>query len=740
MRPGPETPASIAIGVVAHEEPARVRATIESIQVHTSGPYELIFLGDGPDAETLEQISSWPECHHSTSAEPLGMAACFNRLIAETTGDVTVLMEAGSICSPGWLDRMIAALFAGPRFGLAGPSTNLCWNEQRICSGRGDVKSRGEAAAAHFGAQVRTLEPLYSLADFCYAVRRQAAQEIGPADEAYGLGPCWEMDYNIRAQRLGWQGIWVCGAYVERWPFSRRRQRMEAQLIEQNKHRYQGKFCGRQLRGGNSFFRSHCSGDRCPNFAPRGGPSVEVLEHDDFVTCVMPTLNRPEWVRRSIDCFLAQNHSHRELLILDDSDVPQPGIPSDPRIRYERLPGWRTIGAKRNIGCERARGEWIAHWDDDDWYPQDRLTRQLAAIRSGDFDVCGTSRLYYLDREPHRAFRYEWGGGPRPWVAGSTLFYKKEFWRNNPLRDLQVGEDAYFIWRADAHKVLDLRDPDLCIASLHRSNTGRKDTSNAYWKPACFDEVEALTALPGPAFSTWPLISCIMPTADRRAFVHLALQQLKMQRAVPWELVVVDDGAQPVEDLVSGDERVRYVRLPRRASIGDKRNIACEHSRGEIIAHWDDDDWYGPDRLYMQTLPLVSGEADITGLINTHLLALPSGDFWSPTADLHHRMYTGDVSGGTLVFRKRIWMEGIRYPAANLAEDASLVRAALAKGNRLARVSGEGLYVYVRHSRNSWRFEAGRFLDPQGWTQIGRPPDFLPQDLEEYRAAAKSIR
>ena len=65
-----------------------------------------------------------------------------------------------------------------------------------------------------YGSAARTLAPVYSLGDFCYAVRREVVDAIGPADPAYGDGPGWEMDYNIRAARAGFAGLWVGGAYV----------------------------------------------------------------------------------------------------------------------------------------------------------------------------------------------------------------------------------------------------------------------------------------------------------------------------------------------------------------------------------------------------------------------------------------------------------------------------------------------------------------------------------------------
>ena len=89
-----------------------------------------------------------------------------------------------------------------------------------------------------------------------------------------------------------------------------------------------------------------------------------------------------------------------------------------------------------------------------------------------------------------------------------------------------------------------------------------------------------------PTDSVPPLVSCIMPTHDRRRFVPLALHYFLRQDYPHRELVVVDDGADPVADLIPDDPRIRYIRLNRRLSVGAKRNHAVRGARGELIAHW----------------------------------------------------------------------------------------------------------------------------------------------------------
>jgi hypothetical protein len=49
----------------------------------------------------------------------------------------------------------------------------------------------------------------------------------------------------------------------------------------------------------------------------------------------------------------------------------------------------------------------------------------------------------------------------------------------------------------------------------------------------------------------------------------------------------VDDGANPVRDLVPGDPRIRYLRLAEPHGLGAKRNFGCAQAWGEVIEHWD---------------------------------------------------------------------------------------------------------------------------------------------------------
>jgi hypothetical protein len=388
------------------------------------------------------------------------------------------------------------------------------------------------------------------------------------------------------------------------------------------------------------------------------------------------------------------------------------------------------------------------HWDDDDWYPSWRVSAQVRALQERSADLCGSSQVLYYDAVADTAWEYRYTTPGAPWVAGNTLAYRKSLWQQHPFPDIQVGEDSRFVWSHAQRPFADLVNPKLCIGAVHQGNTSRKDIHGTFWHALPSAHVHALWGddryfyggtREGARTAALPLVSCIMPTYNRRPFVLLALRYFLAQDYPNKELVIVDDGSDPIGDVVESLPNVRYLRLSSRGSIGAKRNLACQHARGEIIAHWDDDDWYAQDRLRYQVAPILLAEADVSGLENAFVLELATGAFWRTRRDLHQRMFVGDVHGGTLVYRKALWQEGIRYPEVNLAEDAWFLRRALARGKRLRRLANPGVFLYIRHGRNAWReFAPGTFLTPSGWERTTPPPLFSTTDLDSYKCFSTS--
>jgi glycosyltransferase involved in cell wall biosynthesis len=206
----------------------------------------------------------------------------------------------------------------------------------------------------------------------------------------------------------------------------------------------------------------------------------------------MPTYNRRRFVPQAIRYFLRQDYPERELIVVDDGTDPVGDlVPSDPRIRYVPLPERRTIGAKRNIGCEHARGKFIVQWDDDDWMADRRLRHQVAELLTRDVDVVGLSTVLYLDPFTGRSWRYEYPAERRLWVFDPTFCFRRELGRAAPFPDQNFGLCSRYFAHVPGISIGRLEDPSWYVGIVHPGNTSPK-TPNAWWHPYPFEEVRAL--------------------------------------------------------------------------------------------------------------------------------------------------------------------------------------------------------------------------------------------------------
>jgi hypothetical protein len=92
-----------------------------------------------------------------------------------------------------------------------------------------------------------------------------------------------------------------------------------------------------------------------------------------------------------------------------------------------------------------------------------------------------------------------------------------------------------------------------------------------------------------------------MPTFNQAAFIRRALESLRAQTFVDWELVIVDDGStDATPDAIAAylaDPRICYHRLATNHGLGAALNVATALARGGYLAYLPSDDVYYPDHL-----------------------------------------------------------------------------------------------------------------------------------------------
>jgi glycosyltransferase involved in cell wall biosynthesis len=135
-----------------------------------------------------------------------------------------------------------------------------------------------------------------------------------------------------------------------------------------------------------------------------------------LVSIVIPTYNRARDLERALASVRVQSFSDWEALVVDnhstdDTDAVVSRF-GDPRITLHKIHNDGIIAASRNLGIQRARGDFVAFLDSDDWWTPRKLEESVAPLLDG------------ADVVYHDLFSVQ--------RAGQKLFWRKA--RTRPLR------------------------------------------------------------------------------------------------------------------------------------------------------------------------------------------------------------------------------------------------------------------------------------------------------------------
>jgi glycosyltransferase involved in cell wall biosynthesis len=212
------------------------------------------------------------------------------------------------------------------------------------------------------------------------------------------------------------------------------------------------------------------------------------------------------------------------------------------------------------------------------------------------------------------------------------------------------------------------------------------------------------------------LVSCIMPTYNRRGLIRVALKCYLSQDWPDKELVVVDDGTDIVRDLIEQlvPDAV-YVYLAEKQTIGTKRNLACEAASGEVICHFDDDDWSAAGRIRDQVTRLLESSKQMTGY---HSIT-----YWNGTEACRYASPVPQYAvGTTMCYRKRFW-ETHRFLAKSYAEDNALVYTACDENQLIAVDAGQMMIV----RSHTFCTSSPESLRQNTWPEV--PRESLPREF-----------
>lgn len=191
------------------------------------------------------------------------------------------------------------------------------------------------------------------------------------------------------------------------------------------------------------------------------------------------------------------------------------------------------------------------------------------------------------------------------------------------------------------------------------------------------------------------LVSAVMPTRGRCELAAMALECFLSQTYENRELVILDD---PDCRSFADDPRiegVRYHLAERRMNIPEKRNAVNALSSGELIMHFDSDDWSAPGRMAEQVARYQANGLPVIGYHSMFFFGGPDGK----TAAHYHNNKTYAL-GTSLCYTRDYWKSHQFLETKAIASDNEFVREA-ARLKQLDSIPAGGLMVARAHAENS---------------------------------------
>lgn len=206
------------------------------------------------------------------------------------------------------------------------------------------------------------------------------------------------------------------------------------------------------------------------------------------------------------------------------------------------------------------------------------------------------------------------------------------------------------------------------------------------------------------------LVTAIMPTRGRSDFARRALAAFHAQTYPNKQIVIADDCDDP-SFLIAPCDSI-YFRLACRWNIPQKRNMCCARAEGDIIIHWDSDDWSAPERIADQVERLESSGKAVTGY-DSILFNEPRTGRWGR----YYLPYADFGFGTSLCYRREFWRENQFNDQLAIGEDGDFCKRAYVSG-QFIKANGDRFMVARAHPGNTSAKDMGNTLPIE--------PDMIP--------------
>lgn len=167
-----------------------------------------------------------------------------------------------------------------------------------------------------------------------------------------------------------------------------------------------------------------------------------------FISICTPTFNRRPFFSIIIKCFLSQDYplDRVEWIIVDDgTDKIGDLVESIKQVKYFPISEKIPLGKKRNLMHEKCKGDLIIYMDDDDYYPETRISHAVETLQQNPTALCaGSSEMFIYFKHIHKMYKFG-PYGPNHSTA-ATFAFRKELLNQTRYDDTAcVAEETAFL-------------------------------------------------------------------------------------------------------------------------------------------------------------------------------------------------------------------------------------------------------------------------------------------------------
>jgi glycosyltransferase involved in cell wall biosynthesis len=336
---------------------------------------------------------------------------------------------------------------------------------------------------------------------------------------------------------------------------------------------------------------------------------------EPLISVLIPTYNREKYIKQAIDSVIAQDYRPIEIIVVDDGstdgtkEIVKKYDKSIVKYFYQKNKG---IPGARNACLSKAKGEYIAWLDSDDYYLPGKLTAQMNYMRKHpDCEIVFTKYENFLESKEVKnnkiamdMVRREKEVEYKTYLMSSLAkksFYEKvgEF-----PEKYKISEDDFILGIARNLKI----NLDNFISKIFYKRRIHGDNSlilnDATGNLSVIGENLLCDGLrnfvKGKNTSSTPAVSIIVPIYNTEPYLKRCLDSLINQTLKNIEIILINDCSPDnswalMQEYAKKDDRIVLINHKVNRGVSVARNDGMKVAKGEYVGFVDSDDYVDLD-------------------------------------------------------------------------------------------------------------------------------------------------